>query len=377
MKIVATAPPEKTQVSPEATPARPGQPGLIPDEGGSPGPRSPRARDSPAIPSHHGFRVPRSRKRDVETWVQIYRDAAKDLWAAKKGRLTESLDRANAHLAEVSNAVDTTSKRLELMKARRSMLEAEDEMKSAEQIYEGPIGGVETFVTKLGLNSGCQADTDATRHPLEPHRQFPGPGDPATQDRQPSYLREVRPHLRQVGPGSRRDRPPGHRPLATPPREAGAATGWDGVKTFDDTAASKRVAKALEELVSFQFPNETPLEDVLRYMKSATESPGFNGIKYYVDPASLVQVERQLTSVVTIDLEDVPVRLAMKLVLAQFGLTYIVRDGVMIIEVKDLDVIERLDASLRDDVPPPRRPKEAAKARADEPKIGASDVVVS
>ena len=51
------------------------------------------------------------------------------------------------------------------------------------------------------------------------------------------------------------------------------------------------------------FANETPLEDVLKYIKSATAGPHDTGIPIYVDPIGLQEAERTLNSAVQIDLE--------------------------------------------------------------------------
>ena len=49
--------------------------------------------------------------------------------------------------------------------------------------------------------------------------------------------------------------------------------------------------------MSMPFANETPLEDILRYIKTATESPQLqNGIPIYVDPAGLTEAEKTMTS---------------------------------------------------------------------------------
>ena len=44
------------------------------------------------------------------------------------------------------------------------------------------------------------------------------------------------------------------------------------------------------------FPNETPLEDVLKYIKQATQGPNDAGIPIYVDPQGLQEADKTLTS---------------------------------------------------------------------------------
>ena len=79
------------------------------------------------------------------------------------------------------------------------------------------------------------------------------------------------------------------------------------------------------------FANETPLEDVLKYIKSATQGPNDTGIPIYVDPVGLQEAEKTMTSPVTLDLEGVPLKTTLRLLLKQLGLTYTVKDGLLTI----------------------------------------------
>lgn len=94
---------------------------------------------------------------------------------------------------------------------------------------------------------------------------------------------------------------------------------------------SRQILEKLEEPIAMSFANETPLEQVLKYIKQATTTDNFNGIPIYVDPVGLQQAERSLNSTVQIDLEGVPLRRTLQLVLAQIGLIYFVEDGILVI----------------------------------------------
>jgi hypothetical protein len=97
-----------------------------------------------------------------------------------------------------------------------------------------------------------------------------------------------------------------------------------------EDAKTRAIVAALEEPIDMQFPNETPLEDVLKYIKSATEGPGLpSGLPIYVDPVGLQEAEKTMTSPVTLDLNGVPVRQTLRLILKQLGLTYMVKDGLL------------------------------------------------
>jgi hypothetical protein len=83
------------------------------------------------------------------------------------------------------------------------------------------------------------------------------------------------------------------------------------------------------------FANETPLDDVLKYIKQATQTPTFNGIPIYVDPIGLQEAERSMNSTVQIDLEGVPLKTTLRLLLKQLGLVYTVKDGFLMITSED------------------------------------------
>ncbi|WZO98918.1 RNA polymerase sigma factor [Isosphaeraceae bacterium EP7] len=111
--------------------------------------------------------------------------------------------------------------------------------------------------------------------------------------------------------------------------------------------ASKELGRRLGEAVTMQFPQETPLEDVLKYLKTATSDVNFKGLTFYIDPEGLADAERTTTSPVSIDLDGFPLRTSLKLLLKQLGLVYMVRDGLVIITHPDR--VEELDHLLGDD----------------------------
>ena len=104
-----------------------------------------------------------------------------------------------------------------------------------------------------------------------------------------------------------------------------------GLSTWDKNPKNEAVLTKLEEPISMSFANETPLEDVLKYIKQATVKPGQAPIPIYVDPVGLQQAERSLNSTVQLDLEGVPLKTSLRLILKQLGLAYCIRDGVLII----------------------------------------------
>jgi len=96
-------------------------------------------------------------------------------------------------------------------------------------------------------------------------------------------------------------------------------------------AANARIMNALDRSVPMRFPNETPLEDVLTFIKKQTAGPDGSPIAIYVDPAGLNEAEKTLTSPVCINLEGVALKMSLRLALKQLGLVYSVQEGVLMI----------------------------------------------
>ncbi len=94
----------------------------------------------------------------------------------------------------------------------------------------------------------------------------------------------------------------------------------------------------LQDKVAMQFPNETPLEDVLKYIQSATIDKHTlpEGIPVYLNPVGLQEAEKTPQSTVTLDLKGIPLATTLKLALAQLGLVYRVhQDGLLYITNQD------------------------------------------
>jgi hypothetical protein len=114
------------------------------------------------------------------------------------------------------------------------------------------------------------------------------------------------------------------------------------IKRYESVSLDSRDAKTqailgkLDQPVSMPFPNDTPLEDVIKYIKSATVSPALpEGIPIYIDPIGLQEAEKSEAAPVKINLEGVPLKRSLKLLLNQLGLTYTVKDGLMTITSKE------------------------------------------
>src|SRR5262249_13395781 len=76
----------------------------------------------------------------------------------------------------------------------------------------------------------------------------------------------------------------------------------------------------LEKSLAMSFANPTPLDDVLKYIRAATSRPDAKPIPIYVDPKGLGEVGATLSSPVIIDLDGVPLKMSLRLMLKQLGL---------------------------------------------------------
>ncbi len=107
------------------------------------------------------------------------------------------------------------------------------------------------------------------------------------------------------------------------------------VDAHDDR--SQRIIAELAKPISMPFGAETALADVVKYLKTSTRGPEFaDGIPIYVDPIGLAEADKSMTSAVHgVEIEGVPLRTTLKLVLQQLDLTYVVRDGLLRITSSD------------------------------------------
>ncbi len=109
---------------------------------------------------------------------------------------------------------------------------------------------------------------------------------------------------------------------------------------FDRDDKTKAILSKLNERISMNFPGDTPLEDVKKYIEQSTqdEAAGLpTGIPIYVDPQGLQDADKTMASTVTINLEGIPLKTTLRLLLKQLGLTYTVKDGLLTITSSSSD----------------------------------------
>ena len=108
----------------------------------------------------------------------------------------------------------------------------------------------------------------------------------------------------------------------------------DSEYLFNRDEKTKAILKKLDERISMPFANDTPLSDVEKYIQQSTqdEVAGLpTGIPIYIDPQGLQDADKTLASTVSINLEGIPLRTTLRLLLKQLNLTYTVKDGLLTI----------------------------------------------
>jgi hypothetical protein len=100
-------------------------------------------------------------------------------------------------------------------------------------------------------------------------------------------------------------------------------------------AAERSLVEKLGLPISMSFADETPLEDVLKYIMQATATPTSSGIHIYVDPMGLLEAGREPTSTIQINMEGVPLKTTLKTALNSIGLTYEIDEMILVVTSKD------------------------------------------
>ena len=121
-------------------------------------------------------------------------------------------------------------------------------------------------------------------------------------------------------------------------REEDSGQELQGVKpviAFDRSLETTAVLALFNKPMAMPFQNETPLQDVLAYIAKTTKESNKSDIQFYVDRNALLEVEKSMTSTITIGVEGVPLKTTLRLLLRQLGLAYFVKDGVVNVSESD------------------------------------------
>ncbi len=178
-----------------------------------------------------------------------------------------------------------------------------------------------TFLVTCGLLGVTRAGCGA--------RSRPARGDLAGGDAFRCYLHDscLRPRSNPVPDAAPADRPFPDRAKPWLPR---AAEGFF-VSSENVAVANAHILKALDEPVPMHFRDEATLEDVVKHIQAAITGPDGKVIPIYLDPIGMQEAERFPQSVVSLDIDGVPLKSTLYLCLKQLDLAYCIRDGVLVI----------------------------------------------
>ena len=116
-----------------------------------------------------------------------------------------------------------------------------------------------------------------------------------------------------------------------------------GAEGLTDRAA--RTWLRLQQVADIPFEKETPLDDVVRFVRETTRTkePGDTGLPIYADSIGLQEHERSMSSTVMLKLEGFPLATSLELLLSPLDLIYSVRrDGLLVITSRDRAGDDRL-----------------------------------
>jgi hypothetical protein len=100
----------------------------------------------------------------------------------------------------------------------------------------------------------------------------------------------------------------------------------------EDLAHDEAIRKKLSMPIAMPFPNETPLSQVIKYIKDSTTDPGMEqGLPIYVDPQGLQEAEKTMDSPITFSMDQVRLKTSLRLILKQLEMGYYIREGMVII----------------------------------------------
>ncbi len=110
------------------------------------------------------------------------------------------------------------------------------------------------------------------------------------------------------------------------------------------------VFRTLDQPIRLPYPNDTPLEEVLENIREESKKgPTGKAVSIYVDPIGLSEADKTMASTVSIDLEGVPLRVTLALMLKQLGMTYFVNNGLIYITYENTD--QKIESFIDPDGP--------------------------
>jgi len=106
----------------------------------------------------------------------------------------------------------------------------------------------------------------------------------------------------------------------------------DWVARYRVWMANRTIRTQLERPIPMRFPEGVQLSNVLRHVRNATTTTANpRGLPIFIDPIGLQEAGQTMGSAVKIDAQGIPLKKTLRMVLDQVGLSYYVKDGLLLI----------------------------------------------
>ncbi len=108
------------------------------------------------------------------------------------------------------------------------------------------------------------------------------------------------------------------------------------------TVIEAKIRLKLQEKIPMNFPQETPLDDLLKHVREVTvDKVDFpDGLPIYVNPQGLQDADKTPASTIAINLKGIPLATSLKLALDQLDLAFWIHpDGLLVITNKESEDI--------------------------------------
>ena len=106
---------------------------------------------------------------------------------------------------------------------------------------------------------------------------------------------------------------------------------WQKLRQLTDTK-TQLIRQRLDQVIDAEFPAGTSLKGLLKHIKQATTDAIFPGIPIYVEPTGLQEAHQTIESVIEMNRKQCSVREILRSSLHPLQLSYIVRDGFLMID---------------------------------------------
>ena len=114
---------------------------------------------------------------------------------------------------------------------------------------------------------------------------------------------------------------------------------WEDYTLSPLAKADRAVRAQLERPLVLDYPAGTSLELVIKDLRGQTACAWLpDGIPFYIEPIGLQEAERTMSSEVTIDLDDIPLEVTLRLCFRQLGMVYVIKDGLLWITSEDSEL---------------------------------------